>query len=78
MSFVLTERFPELDKLNAEEKLILAGELWRDATSSESMVELSEEAIAAIEARLDHYLRNPDSGISWSALEEHVARGENR
>ncbi len=39
---MLTERFPELHGLDAEEKLILAGELWREATRPDGAAETAE------------------------------------
>jgi len=73
---MLTDRFPELEKLDPQEKLILAGELWRDATqSSAGDPELPEQAIEAIEQRLDAYLANPESGIAWADLKQRLVRG---
>lgn len=77
---MLVERFPELENLDAEEKLILAGELWRAATqpgTAGAAPELPESSVALIEARLDDYLQNPQSGSSWETLKARILGGSN-
>jgi hypothetical protein len=76
---MITDRFPELERLDPQEKLILAGELWRDATRpGADDPELPEAAIEAIEARLAAYLAHPDSGISWTDLKRRLLGGTDR
>ena len=63
---MITERFPELNQLDPEEKLLLAGELWTLATETGSKVAedgLPASVIQRIEQRLDEYLANPGSAI---------------
>jgi hypothetical protein len=78
---MITERFPELHGLDAEEKLILAGELWREATrpaTASEPAELPKEIISMIEARLEDYLEHPESGISWATLKQRILSGANQ
>lgn len=66
---MIAERFPGLKDLDPEDQLILAGELWSCATQGQdSMEDLSQGAVEALERRLDDYLKNPDSGVSWTDL----------
>ena len=72
---MIAEQFPQLEKLSPQDQLILAGELWQRATySGEESKDLSKEAIQLIEQRLDDYLENPSTGISWEKLKEKVTR----
>jgi hypothetical protein len=78
---MLTERFPELDRLDAGEKLILAGELWRAATqpaNGTATPELPEATMVMIEARLDEYLRQPQTGTEWETLKKRILSGSDR
>jgi hypothetical protein len=76
---MITDRFPELEQLDPQEKLILAGELWREATRPcADDPELPEGSITAIKARLDAYLDHPDSGISWADLKRRLLGGADR
>ena len=68
---MIVENFPELASLDAEQRLILAGELWKSATSPDSASkELSPTAIQMLEERLAHFDANPETGISWEELRE--------
>ena len=47
---------PELVELDPEQKLILAGELWKGATTpGADSPELSPEAVRMLEERLEHF-----------------------
>ncbi|MFK5922707.1 MAG: addiction module protein [Verrucomicrobiota bacterium] len=68
---MIVENYPELADLDAEQKLILAGELWRSATGSDTdSPELSLEAVRMLEKRLAHFEENPDTGIKWEDLRD--------
>ena len=68
---MIAEQFPQLEKLSPQDQLILAGELWKRATSSgEESKDLSKEAVQLIEQRLDNYLENPSTGIAWEDLKK--------
>ena len=72
---MLTDRFPDLQKLDAQEKLLLAGELWFDATHSGSgspAPDLPAELVEKIEKRLDTYLADPSDGIEWDELKRRM------
>lgn len=65
---MILERFPELAALSASEQLQLAVELARQAVDSSDTPELTPEAVALLEAQLDHLLDHPQSGVSWESL----------
>ena len=65
---MIVERFPELESLAPEEQLALAAELARKAARRGGIPELTERSAAVLEERLDHFLANPESGVSWEEL----------
>ena len=65
---MIVEKFPELEKLEPSDQLILASELARSAMNSGGIPELSPQSVHLLENRLDHYLKNPDSGVRWEDL----------
>lgn len=73
---MIVENFPELADLDDEQKLILAGELWKSATSQESgsPQDLSSEVVQMLEERLAHLDANPESGIPWEKLRDEKLR----
>ena len=68
---MIVENYPELANLDAEEKLILAGELWKSATSpKKNSPELSAETVRMLEERLAHFEENPNTGVKWDVLRD--------
>lgn len=68
---MIVENYPELADLDAEQKLILAGELWKIATTPDAdSPELSLEAVRMLEERLAHFEENPDTGVKWDDLRD--------
>ena len=68
---MIVENFPELADLDEEQKLILAGELWKSATSPDSSSrDLSPDTVRMLEERLSHFEANPDTGIRWEDLRD--------
>ena len=66
---MIYEKFPELNSLDHEDRLILARELCDEAIAEVSPDEgLPEEAIAIIEERVASFLKAPETGISWEEL----------
>ncbi|MEO0414719.1 MAG: addiction module protein [Verrucomicrobiota bacterium] len=68
---MIVEKFPELADLDGDQKLILAGELWRSVTKTDdSSPEISREAAEMLEERLNHLEANPETGIRWEDLRD--------
>ena len=65
---MIDDRFPELANLDPDEQLELASELAKRAMKSPECSELSENAVKLLEERLDYFMKNPESGISWEEL----------
>lgn len=65
--------YPELAKLDDEQKLILAGELWRSARAPrEDSPDLTPHAVRMLEERLAHFEANPETGTRWEDLRDRV------
>lgn len=72
---MIAEQFPQLENLNPQDQLLLAGELWQKATAPDGDApDLPKEAVQLLEERLADYLKNPESGISWEELKRKVAK----
>ena len=70
---MIAERFPALLELNPEEQMLLAGELVSEATKETGeFPELGDDILQALEGRLDAFLLDPGSGISWEELRERI------
>ncbi|MCF6311926.1 MAG: hypothetical protein L3J39_05705 [Verrucomicrobiales bacterium] len=68
---MIVESYPELAELDAEQKLILAGELWKSAISPDSdSPERPIEAVQTLKALLAHFEKNPDTGVKWEDLRD--------
>ncbi|MDF1816585.1 MAG: addiction module protein [Verrucomicrobiales bacterium] len=66
---MIAEKFPELQKLDNQQKLILARELC-DQAVSDTEDSLPDEVIGIIEERITHFMENPETGISWDDLKK--------
>lgn len=58
---MIAERFPELDALAPSEQLELAAELAIKAARNNGIPELTQKSMEILEARLDHFLENPET-----------------
>lgn len=67
---MIAEKFPELATLDPEDQLILAGELMLRATARNDAPQLDTVTMQLIEARLNEYFQNPDSGVRWEDLRD--------
>lgn len=74
---MLIERYPELAKLDADEQLLLASELVQNVTAADvkhAPPELPRDLLALIEARVDDYLNDPSTGMSWEEVKQQLKR----
>ncbi len=70
---MVVEQFPELERLDGEQKLILAGELWKSVTSPNGEhAELPSDIAAMLEERLAHLEANPETGVKWEDLRDQL------
>jgi putative addiction module component (TIGR02574 family) len=66
--------FPELNQLAPDEKLMLAAELWHEATNDAGAPPVDERILAVIEERLKHLQENPETGIPWEEVKRSLRR----
>jgi putative addiction module component (TIGR02574 family) len=69
---MILERFPEIQRLSASEKLIFLSELWNDLEAHPSEVPVSREIIAELDRRMDDLRRHPENFTTWEAVKERI------
>ena len=62
----------ELKDLSRSEKLILINDLWDDVSESSDDLQLSAELKEKLDQRYESYLKNPESGVSWSDFKSQI------
>ena len=65
---MIAERYPELGSLAPEEQLELAAELAATAARADGIPELTDRSVKILESRLEYFLGNRETGISWDDL----------
>ena len=60
----------DLDTLSAGDKVVLAAQLFNEATAESEGIEVNSGVLAAIEERLTHLDENPESGMSWEEVKK--------
>ncbi len=68
---MIVETLPEVQRLTPEQKLLLAAELFEDATECIAE-EPDPEIVKALDQRLEEYQNNPGSASSWSAVKARI------
>jgi putative addiction module component (TIGR02574 family) len=69
---MMLERYPEVRKLSAAEKLIFVGELWDDLAEHPSGVPVSREIVEELDRRMKHFRQHPEEFTTWEAIQEKV------
>jgi putative addiction module component (TIGR02574 family) len=69
---MILERFPEVQKMSASEKLILVSELWNELEAHPSEVPVSREIIAELDRRMEQFRRNPSEFTTWEAVKGRI------
>jgi putative addiction module component (TIGR02574 family) len=70
--FLMPAGFPELEKLPVDEKMILAAELWGEATAEDAVGQPDPKIVDALEERMEQYRRDPSSALSWEEVKRRV------
>ena len=73
---MITERIPQIEKLNSEEKLLLISELWEDLSRSPEQIPVSKETIKELDRRLEEFEQNPAQGKSWEEVKKRILEKE--
>ena len=75
---MILEKFPEVQRLSASEKLIFVSELWNDLEAHPAEVPVSREIIAELERRTEYFRQHPDEFTTWEAVKERVLASSRR
>jgi putative addiction module component (TIGR02574 family) len=69
---MIIEKFPEVQRLSASEKLIFVSELWNDLEANPSELPVSPEVISELDRRMEHFRQHPNEFTTWEAVKERV------
>jgi len=69
---MMLEKFPEVQKLSASEKLIFVSELWNELEAQPCDVPVAPEVIAELDRRMEHFRKHPDEFTTWEAVKQRV------
>ena len=69
---MILEKFPEVGRLTASEKLIFASELWNDLEAHPQEVPVSRRVITELDRRRDRFREHPEDFTTWEAVKERV------
>ena len=72
---MILDKFPEIQRLSASEKLIFVSELWNDLEAHPSEVPISREIISELDQRMEYFRQNPNSFTTWESVEERLLSG---
>jgi putative addiction module component (TIGR02574 family) len=73
---MIAETIPALNSLSADQKILLAAELWRDAVGGVSK-EPNPALVEALQERLDAYRKNPEQVSSWEQVRSRIVGTKN-
>ena len=68
---MIAEKFPELKRLSAEEKLILVGELWNELAAEGDALAPRADHIKLLKERLGHYRQHPRLSMSLPVVHDY-------
>ncbi len=63
-----------LQELSVSERILLAEEIWDSVASDEKMVALTDEQKTELDARLDSYSIDPESGDNWENVRNRISK----
>jgi putative addiction module component (TIGR02574 family) len=69
---MILERFPEVQRLSASEKLIFVSELWNDLEANPSEVPVAPGILAELDRRMEHFRQHPEEFTTWEDVKERV------
>lgn len=68
---MIAETIPALKDLSAEQKVLLAAELWRDAVADDNEAP-DPKLVEALRERLAYYKEHPDEVSTWEEVRARV------
>jgi len=72
LSPMILEKFPEVRRLTASEKLIFVSELWNDLEAHPSEVPVAREIIAELDRRMEHFREHPGEFTTLESGRERI------
>jgi hypothetical protein len=72
---MIAETIPALSSLSADQKILLAAELWRDAVGGVAK-EPNLALVNALNERLAAYQKNPDQVATWEKVRSRIVRSK--
>jgi putative addiction module component (TIGR02574 family) len=69
---MILEKFPEVQRLSASEKLTFVTELWNELEANPSEVPVSREIIEELDRRMEHFREHPNEFTTWEAVKERI------
>ena len=69
---MILDKFPEVQRLSASERLIFVSELWNDLEANPSEVPVSREVLTELDRRMEHFRQHPDEFTTWEAVKERI------
>lgn len=73
---MILDRFPEVQKLSAAEKLLFVSELWNDLEAHPSEIPVSREILAELDRRMERFRKYPEEFTTWEAAKNRIAGGK--
>jgi putative addiction module component (TIGR02574 family) len=67
---MILERFPEVERLSAEEMLQLASELWNKVEEHPTDIPVDPEIAAELHRRMEHFKNHPDQCTTWEKVRD--------
>lgn len=71
---MILEKIPAIGELSAEDKYILANELWEQIESNESSLPFDEAVASLLEQRHKEYLADPSKVTTWENLKAKLGK----
>jgi putative addiction module component (TIGR02574 family) len=65
---MILERFPEVQKLSASDKLLFVSELWNDLEAHPVEFPVSDEIIEELDRRMAEFAKDPSAYTTWGSV----------
>ena len=73
---MILETIPAIQALSVEEKLLLAGEIWREASAAAGPI--SSETAALLDERIAAYRDHPENVLTTDQITDHLRQLKER
>ncbi len=69
---MIADKIPQLDDLDANEKLLLVSELWDSLTAGRLDIPVSDSLFEELDRRHEEYLKDPSQVTSWEDAKRRI------